>query len=151
MVVPRHFFLMPLSATHETLFFESTAGRLYYQPAGYVRLSWAPGRLGLDLIQAYYEQVLTLLQRTNARRILSEHGQRAPLPVAAQEWITTNWIPRAMRLANTHHCAIVEGADPIHRLSTQSVVSSAPPDFHFRRFEQLAAAEAWLLSLALPG
>lgn len=141
---------MPLSAVHETLFFESPAGRLYYQPAGYVRLNWSAGRLSLDLIQAYYEQVLTLLQRTNARRILSEHGQRAPLPPAAQEWITTDWIPRAMRLANTRHCAIVEGADPIHRLSTQSIVSSAPSDFYFRRFDTLAAAEAWLLGLVLP-
>lgn len=128
----------------EKLYFESSAGRLYYNPAGYVRLAWAAGRLPLADIQAYYEQVLTLLISTGSCRILSEHGQRSPLPVEAQEWLTTNWIPRAQTLARTRHCAIVEGANPLHRLSTQSVVSTAPPDFTFRRFDTIREAEAWL-------
>jgi hypothetical protein len=139
-----------LSYTTETLFFQSQAGKLYYQPDGYVRLAWAAKRLPLDPIQTYYEQALALLTNTGVRRILSEHGQRAPLPAAAQEWLTTNWIPRAMSLARTQHCAIVEGADPMHRLSTQSVVSSAPTGFHFKRFEQFSAADAWLRGLVLP-
>lgn len=138
-----------LSATTETLIFENPAGKLYYQPAGYVRLAWVAGRLSLPVIQAYYEQALVLLQRTNARRILSEHGPREPLAQVAQEWLLTDWIPRAMRLAHTHHCAIVEGANPVHRLSTQSIVSSAPADFHFRRFDTLAAADTWLRGLAV--
>lgn len=137
------------SANANSLVFENQAGKLYYQPAGYVRLTWSAGRLQLEVIQAFYEQVLSLLQRTNARRILSEHGQRAPLLPAAQQWLTTDWLPRAMHLARTHHCAIVEGADPIHRLSTQSIVSSAPTDFQFRRFDAYEAAEAWLRNLVL--
>jgi hypothetical protein len=143
-------FVMPLlPATTELLAFENQAGRLYYQPAGYVRLAWAPGRLALPVIQEFYEQVLSLLIRTNVRRILSEHGQREPLSQAAQQWISTDWIPRAMRQARTQHCAIVEGANPVHRLSTQSVVSSAPDGFLFRRFDTFAPAAAWLCELAL--
>lgn len=132
----------------EKLYFESSAGRLYYNAGGYVRLSWAPERLPLDAIQNYYEQVLALLLSTGSRRILSEHGQRAPLPVEAQQWLTTNWIPRAITKAQARHCAIVEGANPMHRLSTQSIVSSAPPDFVFKRFDTLPAAETWLVSLS---
>ena len=128
----------------EKLYFESSAGRLYYNPAGYVRLAWAVGRLPLADIQAYYEQVLTLLISTGSCRILSEHGQRSPLPVDAQQWLTTNWIPRAQTMARTRHCAIVEGANPLHRLSTQSVVSTAPPDFIFKRFDTIREAEDWL-------
>lgn len=131
----------------EKLYFESSAGRLYYNPAGHVRLAWAPERLPLTAIQAYYEQVLSLLISTGSRRILSEHGQRAPLPVEAQQWLTTNWIPRAQTMARTRHCAIVEGANPLHRLSTQSVVSAAPPDFTFKRFDTIREAEAWLGSV----
>jgi len=133
----------------ETVFFQNSAGKLYYQPAGYVRLAWAPERQPLETIQDFYEQVLALLESTGVRRILSDHGARAPLPVVAQEWLTTNWIPRAMTLANTHHCAIVEGADPMHRLSTQSVVSTAPEGFKFKRFDNHSAAAAWLRSLEL--
>ena len=139
-----------LSYSTETVVFQSLAGKLSYQPAGYVRLAWTAERLPLDLIQAFYEQVLALLASTGVRRILSDHGQRAPLPAAAQEWLTTNWIPQAMSLARTQHCAIVEGANPMHRLSTQSVVSSAPTGFQFKRFDNFAAADAWLRGLVLP-
>ena len=129
----------------QTLYFESAAGRLYYHSAGYVHLAWAPGRLPLPTIEAYYEQALALLRSTDCRRILSEHGQRAPLPAEAQAWITSSWIPRAMSQAQTRHCAIVEGANPLHRLSTQSVVSASPAGFLFKRFDNFPDAEAWLL------
>jgi hypothetical protein len=140
-----------LPYAQETLFFQNPAGKLYYQPAGYVRLAWAAERQTFETIKAFYEQVLVLLQSTGVRRILSDHGQRAPLPIAAQEWLTTSWIPRAISQARTQHCAIVEGADPLHRLSTQSVVSTAPAAFQFRRFDSFVAADAWLRGLALAG
>ncbi|HET9504097.1 MAG TPA: hypothetical protein VFO93_11180 [Hymenobacter sp.] len=138
-----------LPYAQETLFFQNSAGKLYYQPGGYVRLAWAAGRQTLETIQAFYEQVLALLQNSGVRRVLSDHGQRAPLPIAAQEWLTANWIPRAMQQTQTRHCAIVEGADPMHRLSTQSVVSTSPTGFQFKRFDNFAAADAWLRGLAL--
>lgn len=131
----------------EKLYFENQAGRLYYNAAGFVRLAWAPGRLSLAVIEAFYEQALALLTSTGSHRILSEHGQRAPLSAEAQQWITTNWIPRAMTQAGVRHCAIVEGANPLHRLSTQSVISAAPAEFVFKRFDALPEAEAWLASV----
>ena len=136
-----------LLCTPETLYFENQAGQLYYRAAGYAHLVWRPGRLPLATIEAYYEQVLALLLSTNARLILSEHGQRAPLSQEAQNWLATNWIPRAMSLGSVRHCAIVEGADPLHRLSTQSVVSTSPEGFTFKRFDTLHAAERWLLTV----
>jgi hypothetical protein len=138
-----------LPYAQETLFFQNPVGKLYYQPAGYVRLAWAAGRQPVEAIQAFYEQVLALLKSSGVRRVLSDHGQRAPLPLAAQEWLTTSWIPRAIQETQTHHCAIVEGADPLHRLSTQSVVSTSPAGFQFKRFDNFAAADAWLRGLAL--
>jgi len=88
--------------------------------------------------------VLALLMSTGSHKILSDHGQRVPLSVPAQQWLTGDWIPRAIRLARTSYCAIVEGADPMHRLSTQSVVSSAPAGMLFQRFSIVEAAESWL-------
>ncbi|OGX83208.1 hypothetical protein [Hymenobacter coccineus] len=131
----------------EILSFANTAGQLYYHPAGHVRLAWGPGRVSLDVVQAYYEKVLAVLLTTGARKILSDHGQRAPLLPAAQQWLVQNWIPRAMAQARTRHCGIVEGADPVHRLSTESVVTAAPKEFAFKRFSSVAAAETWLASV----
>ncbi|MVN78169.1 hypothetical protein GO988_17715 [Hymenobacter sp. HMF4947] len=136
-----------LPRAQEKLYFQSSAGKLYYQPAGYVRLAWTAGRIPLEMVQAFYEQVLELLHSTGVRRILSDHGQRSPLPAAAQEWLTTNWIPRVIAQTNTRHCAIVEGADPMHRLSTQSIVSTAPNGFQFKRFDAIEPAEEWLAKI----
>lgn len=133
-----------LPRAQEKLYFESPAGRLYYNAAGYVHLVWSAERLSLTHIEAFYEQVLALLMSTGSRRILSEHGQRAPLLAEAQHWIASNWIPRAIGQAGARHCAIVEGANPMHRLSTQSIVSAAPAGLLFKRFDTVAEAEAWL-------
>ncbi|GAB3740024.1 hypothetical protein GCM10027594_20110 [Hymenobacter agri] len=137
--------MSPLSLTPETLYFQNAAGRLYYQPgAQVVRLVWAAERIAVAAIQQYYEQVLALMLSTGSHKILSCHGQRAPLPGQAQEWLTGDWIPRAIAQAGARYCAIVEGADPMHRLSTQSVVASSPSGLQFRRFSELGEAEAWL-------
>ena len=133
------------SQAPETLYFQNAAGRLYYQAgAQVVRLAWAAERIALPAIQEYYEQVLALMLSTGSHKILSCHGQRAPLPGAAQEWLTGNWIPRAIAQAGARFCAIVEGADPMHRLSTQSVVAASPSGLQFRRFAELSEADAWL-------
>jgi hypothetical protein len=139
------FSMNSLPRLQETLYYQSVAGKLYHHPAGYVRLAWSPERISLEILQAFYEQVLALLLNSGARKILSDHGQRAPLSGLAQQWLVEDWIPRAMAQARTRHCAIVEGANPLHRLSTQSVVSSAPDAFVFKRFAVLGEAEAWLL------
>lgn len=135
-----------LLRTPETLYFENQAGQLYYRAAGYAHLVWAPGRLAQTTIEAYYEQVLALLLNTSTYLILSDHGQRSPLPQEVQNWLATNWIPRAIHLAQVRHCAIVEGADPLHRLSAQSVISAAPEEFIFQRFDTRLEAERWLLT-----
>ena len=131
--------------TPETLYFQNAAGRLYYQAgAQVVRLAWAAERIALAATQEYYEQVLALMLSTGSHKILSCHGQRAPLPMAAQEWLTGDWIPRVIAQAGARYCAIVEGADPLHRLSTQSVVAASPSGLQFRRFAELTEADAWL-------
>lgn len=119
-----------------------------FHSVGYVRLAWSGERVSLAELQEFYEQALQLLISVGVGKILSEHGQRQPLPVAAQQWLVADWIPRAIRLARTQYCAIVEGQDPVHRLSTQGVVASAPSALQFKRFDNRPAAEVWLLSQA---
>ncbi|GAB3830028.1 hypothetical protein [Hymenobacter jeollabukensis] len=138
--------MSPLLPDRETVFFRNAAGSVIFHSAGYVELAWRSSRIELGELQAFYEQALKLLQSTGSGRILSVHGQRQPLSTAAQQWLTGDWIPRAIRQAGFRHCAIVEGQDPVHRLSTQGVVSSAPTTVEFRRFPHRADAETWLTS-----
>jgi hypothetical protein len=136
--------LMPRA--QETLYFQNAAGKVFHHAAGFVRMAWSADRLPAAAIETYYEQALKLMLTTGTHKILSHHGQRAPLPGSVQQWLTENWIPRAISQARAYHCAIVEGADPMHRLSTQSVVSAAPAGMQFKRFATLEAAESWLLT-----
>ncbi|MBD2722558.1 hypothetical protein [Hymenobacter armeniacus] len=137
-----------LPRAQEKLYFQNAAGKIYHHASGFVRLGWGAERTSIEVVKAYYEQVLALLLNSGARKILSDHGQRAPLSGPAQAWLIENWIPRAMAQARTRHCAIVEGADPLHRLSTQSVVSASPSGFVFQRFSNVEAAEAWLAGVS---
>ncbi|GAB3334180.1 hypothetical protein ACFQT0_19705 [Hymenobacter humi] len=139
--------MSPLPVAKETLYFESASGKLFHHPSGYVRLAWSAERTSIENIKAFYEQVLALLLNSGAHKILSDHGHRSPLTGPAQQWIIENWIPRAMSQARTRHCAIVEGANPLHRLSTQSVVAAAPSGFVMQRFATIEAAQAWLNAL----
>ncbi|MCC3153979.1 hypothetical protein Q3A66_13555 [Hymenobacter sp. BT770] len=135
-----------LPQAKEGLYFQNAAGKLSHNPAGFVRLVWSSERATLEAIKAIYEQALALLLNSGSRKILSDHGQRAPLSGPAQEWLTQNWMPRAISQARARYCAIVEGADPMHRLSTQSVVASSPSGLVFQRFSSVEEAQAWLVS-----
>jgi hypothetical protein len=126
------------------LYFQNAAGKVFYHPAGYVHLGWSPERLPLETLQDFYEQALTLMRRRGVRKLLSDHGQRAPLVASAQDWLTGNWIPRAVAQARFRHLAIVEGSNPLHRLATQSVMSGAPEEVVFSRFGSVEEADAWL-------
>jgi hypothetical protein len=128
----------------ETAYFQNAAGKLFYHPAGYVRMAWSAERVSLEVLQVYYEQALKLMLTLDAHKVLSDHGQRAPLVAVAQSWLTQTWIPKAVEQARFSYCAIVDGADPLHRLSTQSVVSASPSTVVFKRCHTVEEADAWL-------
>ncbi|ALW86520.1 hypothetical protein AUC43_16380 [Hymenobacter sedentarius] len=135
-----------LPQAKEGHYFQNAAGKLSHNPAGFVRMVWSAERAPIEVIKAFYEQALALLLNSGSRKILSDHGLRAPLSGPAQEWLTENWMPRAISQARARYCAIVEGADPMHRLSTQSVVASSPSGLVFQRFSNAEEAQAWLVN-----
>ncbi|WP_143436408.1 hypothetical protein [Hymenobacter crusticola] len=137
------FYAQPTKTPH----FTNVVGNIYYASQGYIQLQWNAERIHLSDLQAFYEQALTLLDSTSCRKILSEHGQRQPLAAAAQHWLAHEWIPRAMKQVRVEYCAIVDGSNPMHRLSTQTVITDAPAEFVFKRFTTIGEAEAWLSSL----
>jgi len=140
----RFIFVNSLPRASETAYFQNAAGKLFYNPAGYIRMAWSAERVPLDVLQTYYEQALKLMSTLDVHKILSDHGQRAPLVAAAQSWLTQTWIPHAIAQVGFSYCAIVDGADPLHRLSTQSVLSASPSAVVFKRCNTVEEADAWL-------
>jgi hypothetical protein len=132
---------------HETLYFRNPAGSILYHSAGYVRLSWNASSSKSAEVMGLYEHALTLLQRTGTTKILSHHGQRQPLSPELQQALAQDWIPRAVRQARLAYCAIVDGEDPILRLSAQAVASQSDTSPVFGRFPSLEEADQWLARL----
>ncbi|MBC6991088.1 hypothetical protein [Hymenobacter sp. BT491] len=132
---------------HETLYFRNPAGTILYHSAGYVRLSWNASSPQSAEVMGLYEHALTLLQRTAATKILSHHGQRQSLSLELQQALTQDWIPRAVRQAGLSYCAIVEGENPVQRLSVQAIVAQSATAPVFKRFRTLEEADLWLKTL----
>jgi hypothetical protein len=136
-----------LLRTKEALYFQSPAGKILHHPAGFARLTWSAERTSIETVKTFYEQALALLLNSGARKILSDHGSRQPLPGLVQRWLTDHWLPQVIGLARARHCAFVEGTNALHRLAAQSVMNSSPAGFVFQRFATAEAAEAWLTSI----
>jgi hypothetical protein len=136
-----------LVRTQEALYFQNLAGKIYHHPAGFARLAWSAERTSIETVKTFYEQALALLLNSGARKILSDHGSRPPLSGLAQQWLTEDWMPRAIGQACARHCAFVEGTNALHRLAAQSVMNSSPAGLVFQRFATIEAAEAWLTSV----
>ncbi|KAA9333269.1 hypothetical protein F0P96_09845 [Hymenobacter busanensis] len=131
----------------ETLYFQNAAGSVFYHAAGYARLAWSAERVTPLETQTLYEHTLTLLRSAGAGKVLSEHAQRQPLPPSTQEWLSHDWVPRAVQQARFRYCAIIDGQNPLHRLSAQSIIADTSLGVLFKRFSSAEEAASWLLSL----
>jgi hypothetical protein len=114
--------------------------------AGYLRLDWSEARTTEDELREAYQQVLLAMKHYSTGKTLSYHGQRPLIPLGVQNWLTQEWIPRAVREAGYTRCAVVESVNPLGRLASGAVARSVPSQLDFRHFPTLAAADAWLRS-----
>lgn len=128
------------------LYFHNAAAAISYMPAGYIRLAWNPVPLEPHHLMAVYEHVLQAFKRHKTGRLLSNHGQRLPMPLPVQTWLAEQWVPRATAEAAYSHCAIVEADAPVSRLAARAVADHLTGPLKYRYFGTEAAAETWLLT-----
>jgi hypothetical protein len=77
-------------------------------------------------------------------RLMSVHGQRPPMPPQIQEWLTTQWVPRAMETAGYDRCAVVEAEAPLSRLAARSVGNGLTHKLRYHYFPTVREAAEWL-------
>lgn len=116
----------------------------------YVKLQWKKAPATDEQLKAVYEQTLLFMKAHRAPHVLSDHRLRPPLSMTIQQWLLTEWIPRAIREARYSHCAIVESSNPLGRLAARAIGMSAPPTLTSQYFETPELAEAWLEQFAIP-
>lgn len=131
-----------------SLYFHNALGRvLLHASAGYVRIEWQAAPMTSLELRAVYEHTLSLLRREGLTRVLTDHRDMPPYTAADRDWLTTQWVPRAVAEVGYRRCAIVQAHAVFNHLATKQMVqelSSGPLEIQY--FAEAEPAMAWLLA-----
>jgi hypothetical protein len=140
----------PPVVTPTAQYFHNAAATITYHKTGYIRITWQSTSVSIVDLQAIYEHVLRAMQHYDTTRLMSVHGKRPPIPVQVQDWLTQQWVPRAIKEAGYDRCAIVEAEAPLSRLAARSIGSSLTSGLLYHYFSTEQEAVNWLCqSLAI--
>ncbi|SMB91892.1 hypothetical protein SAMN00120144_2483 [Hymenobacter roseosalivarius DSM 11622] len=127
-----------------TQYFHNAAAVISYHAPGYLRVTWHPTVVSVADLQAIYEHVLRAMHHYGCTRLMSVHGQRPPIPPQIQEWLTAQWVPRAMEEAGYDRCAVVEADAPLSQLAARSIGNSLMQPLRYHYFPTVREAADWL-------
>jgi hypothetical protein len=96
------FCLMPFSAAPPSLLFVNSAGQLFADSNGFLRLELLPDTT-VAAVGPLFEQALLLLKQTGWGRLLSSPWH---FPPDTTQWLATNWLPRAAGQGAYRWCAV---------------------------------------------
>jgi hypothetical protein len=94
--------------------------------------------------RAQNEQVLDLLRRHRATKVLCDIRQFLLIGATDQAWLNDSWLPRALD-AGLRHCALVTPVYFFNQVAVQSVVDRIDtPVLRVEYFDAAEPARAWL-------
>ncbi|WP_400193118.1 STAS/SEC14 domain-containing protein [Hymenobacter sp. B81] len=134
---------MPASLpTH--VYFRNAAGAVGAEPQAYVHLSWTGAPMSSGELRALYEQALSVLKQQRLNRILTDHRNMPPIAPIDQQWLSEEWVPRAVSESGYAHCAVVQSQNVFNRLGTAQVVMQLQTPLEVKYFDTAEEAAAWL-------
>jgi hypothetical protein len=130
-----------------SLYFENSAGRIWEEPAGYIRLEYHAGVRDVLQFKALLTHTAQALSRRQWSKMLVDQRNMAPYNPSEQDWMTTEWLPRAVNESGYRHGAIMVAHNVFARLATnQFIMASRELPHTYRTFEAEDAAVTWLLA-----
>ena len=131
-----------------SLYFENSSGRVWEEAAGYLRLEYLPGPRTADQFRALLTHTAQALGRHHWSKILVDQRQMAPYSPVEQDWMTNEWLPRAVNEYGYRHGAVLVAHDVFARLAmNQFMMASRGLPHVYRTFEAEPEALAWLESM----
>ncbi|QIL77505.1 hypothetical protein [Hymenobacter sp. HDW8] len=127
-----------------TQYFHNAAAVITYHTVGYLRVTWHPTAVSVTELQAIYEHILHAMLHYGSTQLMSVHGQRPPMPPPLQQWLTTQWVRRAIAEAGYDKCAVVEAETPLSRLAARSIGSGLSQMLRYNYFSTMQDAADWL-------
>jgi hypothetical protein len=129
-----------------SLYFENGIGRIWEEPEGYLRLEYFPGPRETVQFRALLTHTAQAMSRRQWDKMLIDQREMAPLNPGEQDWMTNEWLPRAVNENGYRYGAILVAHNVFARLATtQYVMASRGLPHTYRTFETQATAAAWLL------
>ncbi len=131
---------------NRSLYFENSAGRIWEEPGGYVRLDYHAGTREVAQFRALLTHTAQALSRRKWDKILVDQRNMAPFSATEQDWMTTEWLPRAVRESGYRYGAVLVANNVFARLAMNQLVMATRTLTHtYRTFETEDAAMAWLV------
>jgi hypothetical protein len=129
-----------------SLYFENSSGRIWEEPGGYLRLEYRSGPREATQFRALLTHTAQALGRRQWDKMLVDQRDMAPFNPTEQDWMTNEWLPRAVNEHGYRYGAILVAHNVFARLATnQFVMASRNLPHTYRTFEAEDEAVAWLL------
>jgi hypothetical protein len=112
-------------------------------------MSWLAGPRTLADTQALLTQMAQALRQRSWGKVLADQTLMPSFSPAEQQWISQEWLPRAVHECGYRYGAIVVSTDTYARLATAFITTSVGGlPLRYRSFDSAAQATAWLAQLA---
>ncbi|MDQ2771469.1 MAG: STAS/SEC14 domain-containing protein [Bacteroidota bacterium] len=129
-----------------TLYFENSVGRLWEEPAGYLRLEYKPTPREALQFRAILTHLAQALSRHGWGNVLIDQREMAPYTPAELAWMGEEWLPRAVLDFGYRFGAAVVAHNVFARLAmNQLILANRTLPHTYRTFEGNAEAVEWLL------
>jgi len=130
---------------NRSLYFENSIGRIWEEPGGYLRLEYRAGAREIVQFRALLTHTAHALNRRQWNKILVDQRSMAPFSATEQDWMASEWLPRAVNEHGYRYGAVLVANDVFARLAMNQLVMATRTLAHtYRTFEAEEAAVAWL-------
>ncbi|GAB2774118.1 hypothetical protein HNQ93_001011 [Hymenobacter luteus] len=139
---------MKQAVSTPVVYFESAAGTLLEDPAGFIRAIWGSNAQQYTTADAqeFFSQMMAGMQRRGWSRMFVDQTHMRPFTAEEQRWISQEWLPRAVTHGGYRHGAVVVSPNVMVRLATAYITTQVLNlSLIYRSFDSAAAAQAWLL------
>ncbi len=130
---------------NRSIYFENSIGRIWEEPGGYLRLEYRAGIREIAQFRALLTHTGQALNRRQWAKVLVDQRSMAPFSATEQDWMTNEWLPRAVAEHGYRYGAVLVANDVFARLAMNQLMLATRPLAHtYRTFEAEEAAVAWL-------
>ena len=135
-----------MSSSSRSLYFENSSGRIWEEPQGFLRLEHHPGPREAVQFRALLTHTAHAMSRRQWDKLLVDQREMVPYSSSELDWMTNEWLPRAVQEHGYRYGAILLSHNVFTRLVTNQFITASRGLSHtYRTFETDEAAATWLL------